>query len=149
MTKKEILKFMDAQAILILTTMNGGMPETRALINIRNTGIAPHLKDYFAKNDRMLFITNTSTDKIKQIRANPTAAIYAYSNDFSGLLLNGKITEITDSETIDSLWDDSWTHYYPDGKDGGDFSVLEFTPETFKSYSGKDFSKDSGKVKRS
>ncbi|MCL1902000.1 MAG: pyridoxamine 5'-phosphate oxidase family protein [Alphaproteobacteria bacterium] len=146
MNKAEILNFIDAQAILILTTMNGMQPETRALINIRNAGIAPHLAPYFKNNDRILFITNTHTDKIKQIRANHRGALYAYSNSFSGLLLTGKITEVTDAETIDALWDDSWKMYYPDGKNGGDFSVLEFVPENFKSYSGEDFSKQAGAV---
>jgi general stress protein 26 len=147
MNKSEVLKFIDQLPILILTTMNGNQPETRALINIRNIGIAPHLTGFFNKNDRILFITNTHTDKIEQIRKNPIAALYSHSNDFSGLLLIGKIHEITDKETIDVLWDDSWAHYYPDGKDGGDFSVIEFMPENFKSYSGKDFSKKSGNIK--
>ena len=147
MTKSEILKFTDAQAILMLTTMNGNQPETRALINIRNANIAPHLADYFARSDRMFFITNTHTDKIKQIRANNIANVYAFSNEFSGLLLTGNIKEITERSVIDALWDDSWRMYYPDGKDGGDFSLLEFTPQNFKLYDGKNgFAKTSGKV---
>jgi len=146
MTGQEIISFIDAQPILILTTMNGAEPETRAMINIRDANIAPHLTEYFKNNNQILFITNTSTDKIKQIRANDTANIYAYDNNFSGLLLTGQIREITDTATIDALWDDSWKMYYPDGKNGGDFSVLEFEPKEYKSYSGHDFKKTNGPV---
>ena len=146
MKKSELLSFIDAQPILILTTMNGTQPETRAMINIRNANIAPHLTEYFRKYARILFITNTHTDKIKQIRKNLVAALYAYNNEWAGLLLTGKIREVNDEETINALWDDSWKMYYPDGRDGGDFSVLEFLPENFKSYSGADFSKKAGKI---
>ena len=134
MTKREIIKFIDGRAIVMLGTLDHGAPAMRALINIRNEKIAPHLKDYFAHNDRLLMITNTSSDKIGQIRANGAAALYCYDDAFSGLMLSGAVREVSDAATRDALWDDSWKMYYPDGKDGGDFSVLEFTPESYKSY---------------
>jgi general stress protein 26 len=146
MTKSEILSFLDAQPVLMLTTMNGGQPETRAMINIRNTNIAPHLAKYFQDNDRILFITNTHTDKISQVRRSGIANIYAYDNTFSGLLLIGEIAEIADTDTTRALWDASWTSYYPAGCDGGDFSVLEFMPQQFKSYNGNGFVKAKGAV---
>jgi general stress protein 26 len=127
--------------------MNGKLPETRALINIRNKNIAPHLAGFFKDNGQILLITNTHTDKISQIRANPAANIYAYDNKFSGLLLIGKIREVSDDATRNALWDDSWKMYYPGGKDGGDFSVLEFAPESYKSYSGAGFVKNKGEIK--
>ena len=147
MNKTEILKFIGNLPALVLTTMNGDAPDTRALINIRNAGIAPHLVEFFANTNRILFITNTSSDKIKQIRANSSASLYGYDNNWTGLTLAGTIHEITDSETIDALWDDSWKNYYPDGKDGGDFSVLEFIPKNFKHYDGANgFVKTNGTV---
>ncbi|MDR0367197.1 MAG: pyridoxamine 5'-phosphate oxidase family protein [Rickettsiales bacterium] len=146
MTKAGMLSFIDAQHILMLTTMNGLQPETRALINIRNKRIAPHLVKYFKNNDRILFITNTHADKISQIRKCSAANLYAYDDNFNGLLLIGEVEEITDADTVNSLWDDSWKMYYPDGKDGGDFSVLEFNPRRFKSYSGNGFVKNKGTI---
>jgi general stress protein 26 len=144
--KSKILSFIDAQHILMLTTMNGEQPETRALINIRNKNVAPHLAKYFKDNDRILFITNTHTDKIEQIRKNKIANVYAYDDNFSGLLLIGEIKEITNKDTTNALWDDSWKMYYPDGRDGGDFSVLEFMPKQYKSYNGNGFAKTSGTI---
>ena len=144
MKKSDIISFIDAQHILMLTTMNGEQPETRALINLCHKDIAPHLVTYFKNNDRILFTTNTDSDKIPQIRNNKTANIYAYDNNYNGLLLTGEIKEITDPTTLNTLWDDSWKIYYPDGRDGGDFSVLEFVPRQFKSYNGNGFVKSKG-----
>jgi general stress protein 26 len=94
----------------------------------------------------MLFITNTHSDKIAQIRNSKTANIYAYDNTFSGLLLIGDIQEILDADTTNALWDDSWKMYYPEGRDGGDFSVLEFIPKQFKFYNGNGFVKTKGTI---
>ena len=146
MTKSEIIIFMDAMPFLMVTTMNGVQPETRALVNIRNKNIAPHLTGYFENNDRMFFITNTHTDKISQVRSNKAANVYAYDNNFCGLLLTGEIEEITDTKIINALWDDSWKMYYPDGRDGGDFSLLEFIPKQFKHYNGNGFVKTHGTI---
>jgi general stress protein 26 len=145
MNTADFFAFFDKQPIIILGT-NGEnkTPETRAVINIRNPQIAPHLSDYFKTNRRFLIITNTFSEKIAQLRSDATASLYAYDQDFKGLLLLGSVTEVTDTETKDALWDDSWKLYYPDGKDGGDFSVLEFFPETYKSYSN--FTVEKGKA---
>ena len=145
MTKKEILKFTDGRTIIMLGTINStGAPEIRALINIRHPEIAPHLTEYFRRDDRLLFITNTGSDKIRQIRANPVASLYCFDDAFNGLLLTGRVAELTDTATRNALWDDSWKMYYPDGRDGGDFSVLEFTPESYKFYHG--FNVKKGKI---
>ncbi|MDR1696800.1 MAG: pyridoxamine 5'-phosphate oxidase family protein [Rickettsiales bacterium] len=148
MTKSEILKFFDAQPTMSLTTMNGAVPETRAMNNIRNPKMARHLKKYFRDNDRILISTNTSSDKVAQIRKNPAANIYVFDKNFNGLLLNGKIREVTDDETRNALWTFSWNMFYPGGRDGGDYTVLEFIPETYKSYRGFGFVKTNGKIKQ-
>ena len=146
MTKKEIVKFIDGRTIIMLGTLDCGTPAQRALINIRNENIAPHLKSYFADSDRLLLITNTSSDKIGQIRTNPSASLYCYDDSFNGLMLAGTVREVLDTATRDVLWDDSWKMYYPDGKDGGDFSVLEFMPESYKFY--KEFNVSKGRIEK-
>ena len=146
MKKEKVLEFLREQEVFVLSTMDAdGAPEMRALINIRNPKIAPHLVKFFKKDDRILIITNTHSDKISQIRANSVASLYSYNQKFEGLLLKGYIKEVLDEETSVALWDDSWKMYYPGGRDGGDFSILEFVPETYKSYSG--FEKEKGEIK--
>lgn len=138
MKKSEILNFFDTQPVVILTTMNGDRPETRALTNIRNPQTAPNLVKYFSTNERMLLMTSTSSDKIQQIRKNHTAVLYAFNPGFQAIMLSGKISEVLDDETRNAVWDDSFKAHFPGGRDGGDFSVLEFIPETFKLYGGKE-----------
>lgn len=148
MNKKEALKIFDNQQIVILSTIGAdGAPQTRALINIRNKNISPNLVDYFKKTDRMFLMTNTHTDKIAQMKKNNLASLYTYDNEFNGTLLTGTVTEILDDEIKDAIWDDSMVHYYPGGRHGGDFSIIEFIPETFKTYRGSDFHKEQGNIK--
>lgn len=135
MKKSKAFDFIDKQPIIQLATLGlDGTPQVRSLINIRNPKVAPHLIPYFEQNDRLLMITNTHTDKIVQIRANNRASLYAFDNKFDGLLLIGTVTEVLDNETKGAIWDDSFIQYYPHGRDGGDFSVLEFMPRNYKAY---------------
>ena len=138
MKKSEIIKFFDAQRAVILTTMNGDVPETRALTNIRNRQVSPYLVEYFDKNDRMLLVTATTSDKIQQIRKNPVAVLYAFDSGAQAIMLSGKTFEVLDTETKNIVWSDSFISHFPAGRDGGDFSVLEFIPETYKLYGGKE-----------
>lgn len=148
MTKADIVKFLDAQPILILTTMDAkNTPQTRALINIRNKDISPYLVEYFKTHDRILLMTNTHSDKIAEMKNNDTASLYAYDNEYKGLSLTGRVIEILDEDIKDIIWNDALLHYYPDGRHGGDFSVIEFIPQTFKTYDGSNhFAKTSGNV---
>jgi general stress protein 26 len=147
MTKNEILKFFDSVPVMTLTTMNGDKPETRALNNIRNPKMARHLKKYFAEHDRILISTNTHSEKIAQIQKNSTANIYVFDKNFNGLLLSGTIRIVSDDETRNALWTFSWNMFYRGGRDGGDYSVLEFIPESYKSYRGFGFIKEKDKIK--
>ena len=147
MNKTEILNFFDNQHIVILSTIRDGVPQTRALINIRNKNISPHLVELFKTDNRMLLMTNTHTDKIAEMHKNPNASLYAFNTDFDGVTLTGTVVELTDDETLDAIWDESLLHYYPGGRHGGDFSVIEFIPENFKTYRGSNFKKTSGNVK--
>lgn len=145
MKLNEVLTFLDKQKAIILNTIGTeGAPESRVLINIRNAQIAPHLKSFFETNSRILAITNTHSAKISQIRANPLSSLYLYDQEWSGLLLIGKCQEVLDKKVADALWDDSWKMYYPEGKDGGDFSILEFIPESYKTY--QNFQVKGGKI---
>lgn len=150
MNKKDILKFFDNSPIVILATVDGDAPHVRAVVNPRNENIAPNLRDWFADNDRLLFFTNTHSDKIAQIRKNGAAALYAYDAAFSGIELTGDCLEITDESQRKLIWDKciangQFAVCYPEGY--GDFSLIEFIPKKFKSYIGAKLEKSSGEVK--
>lgn len=152
MNKTEILKFFDNQPIVILSTVDaGGAPHARALVNPRNENITPDAKmrDLFRAGDKILLFTNTHSDKITHMRQNSAAALYAYDMTFSGMELTGNIVEITDGMRK-KIWDATISneHFavcYPDGFD--DFSLIEFIPKKFKTYTGATVTKTSGDVK--
>ncbi|MDR2502893.1 MAG: pyridoxamine 5'-phosphate oxidase family protein [Deltaproteobacteria bacterium] len=139
MKKAEIIAKYDTHQVVLLSTLNQeGLPETRAMINIRHPEIAPHLESYFKRHERLLLITNTSSDKIRHIADDERASLYLFDpnpQSFNGLLLTGRTREVRDEATKCALWHESWKLYYPEGLEGGDFSVLEFLPDSFKFYS--------------
>lgn len=137
-----------SQNIIILSTLDGkNNPQTRAMINIHNKNIAPHLNKYFNEvgHNKIYFTTNTSSAKILQIKRNKKSSAYIFDGvNFEGILLLGNIKEVKSRGTKDIFWDRSWLAYYPSGKNGGDFSLLEFAPRAYKYY-GQNFYKTSGK----
>jgi general stress protein 26 len=138
--KEKLEQLLAKEAAIQLSTVNGeGIPETRAMINLHNKEIAPHLQSFFTQvpAGEIYFITNTASAKMAQIAKNNKASVYIYDRKtFEGLLLLGKITEVRDQKIKDTFWHDSWKIYYPAGKDGGDFSVLKFTGKNYKFYTG-------------
>jgi len=154
MKKSEILDkikaFKKTSQIVCLSTLNlEKFPETRAMLNINNTEAFPHLKGAIKENDpAVYFTTNTSSPKIKQIAKNRKASVYFSDNlNFEGLLLIGAVKEIKEAKTKELFWTDGWKIYYPKGKDGGDYSILKFVPESYKFYCG--FKVIKGKIKTS
>lgn len=144
MDKKEALAvirelFERSEICCYLTTLNNeNLPETRAMMNLRNTSLYPDLINFFKKHDDdflIYFSTNTSSSKVKQIKNNPNVSVY-YSNpkEYKGCMLCGKINIINDQGIKNSLWQDNWTMYYPGGKSDNDYTVMELKPKLLKVY---------------
>ena len=75
---------------------------------------------------------------MKNLAQNNKASVYLYDpKTYAGVLLLGTVAEIKDPKIIDTFWHDSWKDYYPEGKNGGDFSMLKFTPTSYKHYTGE------------
>ena len=147
---KQTLKQLLSQNMFIdLATVNpDGVPETRAMINLRHKDIAPHLQTFFDKQPLtdIYFTTNTSSSKMKHLSKNNKTSIYLYdAKTFEGILLLGTAAEVKDQKIKDTFWHDSWKMYYPAGKDGGDYSILKFTPASYKFYTGE-FKVETGKI---
>lgn len=131
--KKASIDLMEISEAVYLTTIDrSGFPYTRAMLNLRNRKQYPSLAELFGKhNDDFLiyFSTNTSSGKIKQIKANPNVSVY-YCNpkEFHGLMLSGRIEIDTDPAIRKTLWHDGWERYYPEGVDDPDYTVLRLLP---------------------
>jgi general stress protein 26 len=145
--KHKIKALLESLPFIELNTVNeDGYPETRAMINLRNIQLCPHLKNKFRDDLVLYFTTNTFSSKIKQIAKNKKASVYLYNPEtFEGVLLSGQVAEEADQKTKNGFSADSWEMYSPDGKDGGDYSILKFTTAKYKYYDGK-FNKKEGRV---
>ncbi|HNY30090.1 MAG TPA: pyridoxamine 5'-phosphate oxidase family protein [Fibrobacteria bacterium] len=126
---------------LVLSTWDhqNDYPDARTLFNLRvvRPGCFEAGASALPKGFSTWIATNTSSTKVRQLRANPKAAIYfADAQRFEGLTLQGEVVEILDPAIRRGIWTDSWAMYYPGGLDGGDFTVFGFHPARARYYHG-------------
>lgn len=143
MDKKEavrlIIELMEISKACYLTTIDeNNLPQTRAMMNLRNSSQYPAFVPVFKKHNTdflIYFSTNTSSNKVRQIKNNQNVSVY-YSkpDEWLGLMLGGKIEIITDPGIKKLLWQDNWTMYYPGGVPDDDYTVLQFKPDILKLY---------------
>lgn len=131
--KKMCAALMGKSAAVYLTTIEGGYPYTRAMLNLRNTKRYPNQVRLFADHqDDLLvyFSTNTASGKVRQIKANPrVSAYYCDPSHFHGLMLGGDIEIIDSPELRHALWNEGWEMYYPKGPDDPDHTVMRLLPK--------------------
>lgn len=133
------LKLMEASEAVYLTMMDSdGFPETRAMLNLRNTKIYPGLKEVFQYHNvdfLTYFTTNTSSPKIERVKKNPkVCAYYCKPDEWRGLMISGFMEIVDDKNIKDELWQDNWTMYYPEGSEDMDYTVLCLRPTFLKGY---------------
>ncbi len=130
--------FKKAQPAYLATIDENGLPQIRAVENIRNPEKFPHdakiLLEY--DNDITPYIsTNTSSKKIEQILENNSAAMYFCSPDeYKGIMLQGNIEIVNDPDLKKRIWQDSMLRYYPKGHTDPDFTILRLRPKYLKSW---------------
>jgi general stress protein 26 len=133
------LKLMDISEAAFLTTLTPeGLPETRAMLNLRNAGLFPGLAGIFQKHPEdplVYFTTNVSSSKFAQIKNNPNVCVYyCQPTIWQGLLLSGQLEIVTDPATKQSFWQPGWEMYYPQGPTDPDYALLCLKPKTGKLY---------------
>jgi len=133
------LQLMEVSEMVYLTTIQpDGYPHTRALWNLRNRTMFGRLWLLFRehKDDYLvLFSTNTSSNKVTHIEANPKiCAYYCDPQDYRGLTLIGDAEIVEDLEVKKALWAPEWKFYYPEGLEDPDFTVISLKPGKAKYY---------------
>ena len=128
-----------ADTVCLATTGTDGFPSVRAMLNLKNTSLYPHLAPLYAleKNPLAIYLTtNASSAKMDEIRACPKACLYyCDSGRFLGIALKGNVEVVEDAEFKAAAWGPGWEEYYPEGPQSDDFVMLRFTPAVVKSYS--------------
>jgi general stress protein 26 len=125
--------------VYVTTIDETGFPETRVMFNLLKTrGKALSSGPAKVPVDFASYLgTNTSSRNIGQIRRDNRVCLYYSDNrGFYGCMVRGRVTEVTDPAIRKAIWVPAWNMYYSGGIDGGDFSVLLFTPESVRYYHG-------------
>ena len=117
-----------------------GYPQTRAMFNLRNRERFPKLVPFFdmhREDFAVLFTTNTSSTKFREIKARPEVSVY-YCNpaEWRGVMLGGDIELVDDTNQIREVWHEDWTKYYRKGYDDPDHSMLRLVPTVAKGWNG-------------
>jgi general stress protein 26 len=133
----ECLKVMENASIVYLTNIGkNGFPSTRAMLNLKNPKEYPGLTAIHEAEENPLTVfltTNTSSCKFAEILQNGKACLYYCEPDkFHGVLLQGTVEIITDSELRQKAWQKGWEMYYPAGD--SDYTLLRFIPAKLKTY---------------
>lgn len=119
MTQKEILEFIDSQKTAFIGSVDeDGFPNIKAML-------APRERDGYT----FYFTTNTSSMRVSQYLENSKASIYFFNRGrfrYTGVMLKGTMSVLTDQETKDRIWRTGDTMFYKQGKTDPDYCVLKF-----------------------
>jgi general stress protein 26 len=116
-----------------------GFPQVRAMENLRCSKKFPHPARVIAENEPdplvSIISTNTSSEKFRQLKANPTVALYyCVPEEYKGVMHQGKAEAVDDTEFKKKLWVEGWEVYYPQGYADPDFTLLRVKPTLLKAW---------------
>lgn len=102
-----------------------GFPEIKAMLSPRERR---GLKHFF-------FTTNTSSQRVDHLRANPKGSVYFFSGaSFQGVMFTGHFEVLTDAASKERIWRDGDDLYYPKGVTDPDYCVLHFIADRGRIY---------------
>ena len=147
MTIKDVVKIIQTAECAQIATFGKeeteGFPEIRALLNLANPKLYPKLKGKAinvgedGETLTIYFTTNTSSRKIRQIRANNNVCLYfTLPKKFKGVSAIGTIEEVTDQAVKEDFWQTGWFIYYHKGPTDPDYTVLKFTKKFMHCWGG-------------
>ena len=124
--KQKSLELIKKSSVSIIGSVSSdGFPNIKAMLAPREIN---GLKEIF-------FSTNTSSMRTEQFQENPKASLYFYNEKlFMGILLEGNMEVITDSDIKKRIWRDGDTLYYKKGINDEDYCVLRFTAKSGRFY---------------
>lgn len=131
--KQNCLELMETSEAAYLATIDAsGFPCIRAVTNLRRREEWPGLAPFFEKHrdDFLVYIlTNTSSNKVRQVAANPAGSIYyCCPAKFHGLMLEGFIEVVEDDNFKRGFWQPGWERYYAGGPEDPDYALLRLRP---------------------
>lgn len=122
-----------------LTTLDGeGYPQTTAMLNLRCAKEYPSIVPLYDQADnrfQLYMTTSMASNKMARLQANPKVSVY-YCDPLQivGFMLSGDIVVETDQTIKDTIWQDGWTIYYPNGPQGPEYGVIKLVPRLVKGW---------------
>ncbi len=125
--KEKVEKLINNATSAIISTIDeNGYPHTRAMLAPRKI---EGLKRFY-------FTTNTSSQKVKQLRNNSKSCIYFYDPvSYVGVMLIGTTVVLEDEASRKMIWRTGDEIYYSKGVCDPDYCVLMFIAEKLRFYS--------------
>jgi len=138
-TLQHAMEIVDGAPVAILTTINTtGYPESRAMLNLRNETLFGALAAKVRGLDdgnTLIFTTNTSSSKMKQLADDPRVSLYyCISESFRGAWISGEMQILDSAKDKEFFWQNGWEMYYPLGKTDPDYTVLKLVPQRVRVY---------------
>jgi len=116
--KKIVVFFKTYEYSNLITIDSSGMPKGRMMENME-----------FGNDLVCWFGTGASSNKVREIRANPKVSVFFYQpRDHSSLCLQGEATVVTDVRLRKEKWKGKWAVYWPDGPTNEDFTLIKIVP---------------------
>ncbi len=138
--KQECLKLVETvESIYLGTNGDNGMPQIRMMSNMRNPQACTKApKELFAGLEDSFtayMITSHSSDKMKEVRANPNVSLYyCKAEEFHTLLLTGTAEDVPNMELKKLIWQDEWKMHWPGGPEDPELVLLKMTPTYAKGW---------------
>lgn len=129
--KKSILEIVNNSEAVYLGTVDGLSPRIRALVNLRRADLYPKQSAFCRREDFVFYLaTSRASSKVQEIERNPEVSFYyCQPCSFHGVMFAGRAEIVSDQELKDTLWDDSWSIYWPAGQTDNDYVVLRLSPK--------------------
>lgn len=121
----------------LATVDSNGLPQTRAVSNLRNRDEFPTLIRFFQSAwDYTTFIaTDTSSPKMVQIHGNANCSLfYCNPEAWHGLSLCGRLEIIKDPGLKRDLWVDNWSRFYSKKHEDPEYTILKLDPDIVKGW---------------
>ena len=118
--KKQVVELINSNRYSKLITFGlDGAPHGRIMTNL------PLGKDMV-----IWFATGLSTNKIKDIKKNPTVSVFIDDpNDQTNASIIGKAQIVTDNKLRKKFWQEPFGFFFPGGPSDADYCLLKITPK--------------------
>lgn len=118
--KLEAAQMLASTRSVTMSSINPeGYPVPVAMVPVKTDGL-----------QTIYLSTITSSNKVKNIQANPKTGISFYKN-FNGVTLIGEMEIVTDRTIKAEVFDERWmTKHFPGGVDDPEYTLLKFTAKS-------------------